>query len=193
MELQKITSQLDVADLRESVNIYIDRISSVALTLERPDEYDSLRTQINTFIKEQNKLLDDAFDKWDEPLREYLKEFTSLLENLTLANKDFSTKILETKKEAFRRKVREEYEYIVSVNENGEYIPFDLIYDPSWYNCKNRKEWVEKLRKAYDKELKRSDPTKREYEIQVECTLKELAELETLLITNNIYYKIERK
>lgn len=192
-ELQVITQSLDTRDLRSSVETYIDRISNVALNLQNPGEYDSLRTDINKFIKTRRELIKEVFDKWDSPLKEYISEYVGLLDNLDAANKDFSNKILETKKLAFMYQVKDEYNLLVRANVNGEYIPFEEVYDPSWYNCKSRKEWIEKLVAKYEKLCKMRDATKTEYVIEVECTLELLAEIETLLLKNGTHYRIERK
>ena len=182
---------INIDSLKEDCELLIKRMENVAICIDMPTVNDSLSHNIKEFVKEYLKIIDDARNVFLQPFEEMVKPIMDLIKPVSLGQKEFAAKILETKKLAFKEKVREEYDYIISASDDGIVIPFDELYDPTWYACANKKEWRDKLLKKYRKMVDDRYGIKKEYEIKVHITYNQLRELETLLFTNGYEYLIK--
>ena len=178
-----LTRKVDLSELKEKTEHYIELMTFGAVSVEKPTLWDSVRTEIKKYIDTNKNLLNDARELYLKPFNEQAEPIIELIESLETAHKDFASRILDAKKIAFKKKVEEEFIVIVEAND-GEWVDFEKVFDPKWYG-KSTIEWTKLLVKKYRQII----DGKKDYEYHFALTSEQLRDLETYLIKNEIDYE----
>ena len=176
-------SVLELNTLKETVELKVETLSKVVVNPETPTTCDELRTDTNKFIKHYVDLIDSS-------VKEYRKQFDPLveiLEPLKAANKELADRILEAKKNAFRKKVYDEYIFMATCSPDGNVPNFEDVYNEKWYN-KTDKEWKMELAKIFGEYA--TNEQKTTTYLKVNCGIVDLQKLVQFLKLNNYDYEI---
>ena len=175
-----------LAAISADAAVMAERLSKVVIAPGGFKPCEDLRGEANAMVKGVEKEVADARKKYLAPFEEAAAKVTEAIAPLKAAAKDFSARLLEAKKIAFKEEMEQEYMRYADVS--GE-LPasFEEIYEPSWYSetkTKAKVEMAAKVRKA-----RIAKKRVRAY-ITVECTEEQLADLQDYMAANLITNKI---
>lgn len=183
----ELTIYQDEGFIMEILNL-ADHTRKVVVS-EGARSLDGLRKENNLKIKEHKAEIESMREKYLKPFEEMYKPFLLALNELEEANKELSKKILQAKKSEFEDKVKKELNYLMLLNE-GEYVPFELVYDPSWYD-KPEKYWKPALARRVKDYLEKDD--RHTYTFSFFCAKKDADCVEKLLNDLQIIYLKEEE
>lgn len=149
----ELTIYQDERFIMEVLNL-ADHTRNVVVS-EGARSLDDLRKENNRKIKGHRAEIESMREEYLKPFEETYKPFLLALNELEEANKELSKKILQAKKSEFEDKVKKELNYLTLLG-NGEYVPFEEVYDPSWYG-KPEKEWKPILARRVKDYLEKDD------------------------------------
>lgn len=180
-------STIDLGLVQDVVMDKIETMNLVAISIDRADACDEIRTNNNNYIKGIKEVIDEEKELYLKPFNEMVQPILDSIKPLEIATKDFANKILETKKEAFKLKVKEEWMNI-GMALDGLLPPFEKVFDEKWYG-KPSKVWKMALAERIQKENRRNDTNS--FTINLDCDYNTLAEVESFLISKGIFYNVK--
>ena len=139
-----LPNKYSIEILKDDVANRIERLNLVVVDPDDPKKCEDLRTETNNFIKEIKSNCDELVKTVSQPALDYIQPYIDTINELALANKDLSERILNAKKQKFKDKVRDKFIYLAETSEDGVLIPFEEIYQESWYG-KTEREWFAAL------------------------------------------------
>lgn len=179
---------IELAILRDEVSERVGRCQNLAIAPSNASSFDSLRKDNNDYIRSVKAKVEGFREEVLKPYEERLAKILDELKPLEVANKALSNEILNAKKERFRKDMEAEYKDIVTADINGEIIPFERVFDPSWYG-KTKTEARGLLAQALRKEKLKAE--RATYSYIVFADRARLEELELFMQTHGIDYQRE--
>lgn len=167
----------------------VAKLNSIYVAKENAKKLEEIRTESNDYIKALKTKIKEAKEEYLKPFSAIEEQALALIAPLEEATKDFSDRILVQKKALFMEKVQAEWEYLSSLDQNGEIAPFNEVYDPSWYG-KPEKVWKPALLAAIKKYISKGNRLS-VYFLLDNCTREEADLVEALLIKSKINYRKE--
>lgn len=179
---------IELITLRGEVSERVGKCQNLAIAPSNASSFDSLRKENNDYIRSVKQKVDSFREEVLKPYEARLAQILEELKPLEVANRALSNEILNAKKERFRRDMEAEYRDIVTADINGEIIPFDRVYDPSWYG-KTKTEARGLLAQAIRKERLKAERVTYSYIVFADRA--RLEELELFMQTHGIDYQRE--
>lgn len=177
MELERIDP------IKSEVEKRISAMGNLAIAPSNATAYETLRKDNNSYIKLVKGNIEKAKEEYLKPFDEKANELLEAIKPLEEANKKLSAEILEAKKKRFELDMRHEWETIAMPDENGEVVPFESVYDPSWYS-KTKQDAKELMAKRLKWEI--SKKRKVQACIILDCTKEELKAVKDFVYENRI-------
>ena len=186
MENLILPNNLTLVELQEEATERANKLSKVVVDPSNPRQCEDLRTDTNKWIKNYESALESFVNDYSKPAKDFVKPYEDALNPILLAVNDLSERILIAKKEAFKNKVHEKYNYLVETSDDGVIYDFEEIYEPSWYG-KPEKMWFPLLIGKLKKLDRKSVSVERF--IKVECDGDRYSKLILFLKENSIKYE----
>ena len=171
------------------INEKAERTLSLAVSKENATSLEKVRTENNKYIKSVKEKIEEARQEFLKPFNALEQQALEALKPLEEANKTLTQNILEAKKTAFREKVKEYWEQIMTLDPDGLYTPFEEVYDPAWYGDSG-KDWQSKLIAAIKKHNSK-DLIQGCYFIIERAPKWKLDEIEAFIISELVTYRKE--
>ena len=172
----------------EEITKRIDAIRKLPMGLPISTLEDA-RADTNSYIKSVKDEIKRAKEEYLKPFSEIEKRALEVLKPLEDENARFSKELLERKKADFEAKVKAEWEYLSSLDPDGNVAPFAEVYDPDWYGTPE-KVWKPLLASRIKAYVTKGERTTA-YFVLEGCTKEEASEVEGFLISRKIAYRKE--
>ena len=172
------------------INEKAERTLSLAVSPDNATSLEKVRTENNKYIKAVKAEIEKAKEEYLKPFSILEAQALEALKPLEEANKTLTQNILEAKKIAFRERVKEYWEQIMSLSQDGLYAPFEEVYDPAWYG-KTDKEWQSKLIAAI-KKYNAKDLIEGCYFVIERAPKWKIDEIEAFIISELVTYRKEQ-
>ena len=180
-------NQIQIAP--QEITDRVNKLKAICVSKENAKSLEAIRTETNNYIKSVKFTIEEAKKEFLKPFAAVEEQALAILNPLEEANREFSDAILTQKKAVFFEKVMAEWEYLTSLDPNGNVAPFQEVYDPSWYG-KPEKVWKPALASAIKKYVNKGERTTA-YFVLEGCTYEDMGKVEAFLIENKIAYRKE--
>lgn len=172
----------------EEITERIDAIRKLPMGLSISTLEDA-RADTNRYVKSVKDEIKKAKEEYLKPFSELENRALEVLKPLEEENARLSKELLERKKTEFEAKVKAEWEYLSSLDPDGNVAPFGEIYEPDWYGTPE-KVWKPLLASRIKAYVTKGERTTA-YFVLEGCTKEEASEVEGFLISRKIAYRKE--
>lgn len=167
-----------------------DTLNNLAVTKGNVLSLEELRTENSKLIKRYKDEIAKLKEEFLKPFTEQEALILAEIEPLEKALSDFSKRLLATKKDRFMDKVREQWERTSLSDPDGVVIPFEEVYDPTWYG-KSESVWLSLLNASIQEKKDEQSPV--ETTITIKCGRSKLRGVFEYLISRGITFIKEEK
>ena len=173
----------------EEITKRIDAIRKLPIGLPISTLEDA-RADTNRYVKSVKDEIKKAKEEFLKPFSELEERALEILKPLEDENARLSKELLERKKAEFDAKVKAEWEYLSSLDPDGNVAPFEEIYEPGCFYGTPEKVWKPLLAARIKAYITKGERTTA-YFVLEGCTREEASEVEGFLISRKIAYRRE--
>jgi len=169
-----------------------ERKASASLITPTPENSALMAEQVtknNAALKGAKALLTEAEKPILTAIKQAEKPITDFIAECEVFFKDYQTKALSAKKEAFKAKAKAKFFDPYNLpNENGELLDFEKIYDEGLYGCSEQE-----LAQAIALRMSKASVAEEKIvaSLEIHCSKAQKEQLEDWLIVNRISYFIK--